>query len=125
MLGKRTLCAPDKQRQADRGHILLNRRFDDLLGTAADAGVYHFEAGVSQHVGDVLGTTVMTIEAGLSDEDALVRDLGRHVRPVDCPPRTRYNASLGRVICDIWMDYASRYYHCRTGKASRRSRPWV
>src|SRR5690606_18679692 len=59
-----------EERQADRRDVLLDRRVDDLLRAATDAGVDHLVPGIAEDVGDVLGAAVVAIEARLAEEDA-------------------------------------------------------
>ena len=56
--------------QADDVDVLLQRGLGDHLRRLADAGVDDLHAGVAQRARDDLGPAVVTVEAGLGDEDA-------------------------------------------------------
>src|SRR5581483_3964854 len=51
-------------------HVFLQSGVDDHLRRLPQAGVDDFHAGIAQGTGNHLGAAVVTIQAGLSDEDA-------------------------------------------------------
>ena len=55
---------------ADDVDVLLDRRLDDLLRRAMQAGVDDVHAGVAQRARDDLDAAVMAVEADLGDDDA-------------------------------------------------------
>ena len=59
-----------EDRDPDCVGVLLDRRLDDLLGGLMEAGVDHLHPGVAQGSRDDLRATVVTVEAGLRDDDA-------------------------------------------------------
>ena len=59
-----------EDRDPDRVGVLLDRRLDDLLGSLMEAGVDHLHAGIAQGARDDLGAAVVSVEAGLGDDDA-------------------------------------------------------
>ncbi len=69
-----------EQAQADGVDILLDGRRDDLLGTAADAGVDHLITGLAEQARHVLGTAVVPVKARFADQDAA---LGFDTHPVN------------------------------------------
>ena len=58
-----------EHREADQVGVLLDRGLHDLLGGLVQAGVDHLVAGVAQGPGHDLGAAVVTVEAGLGDDD--------------------------------------------------------
>ena len=65
------MCAPDKQREPDRVGVFLERRFGDLTRRLEQAGVDDLEAGVAQRPGDHLGATIVSVQPGLGNDDAV------------------------------------------------------
>ena len=59
-----------EDRQADRVGVLLDHGLDDLLRRLVQAGVDDLHAGVAQRAGDDLRAAVVTVQAGLGDDDA-------------------------------------------------------
>jgi len=59
-----------ENRKPDYLHVFLQRRADDHFRRLAQAGVDHFHASIAQGTSDYLGAAVMSVEPGLSDENA-------------------------------------------------------
>ena len=71
-----------EDRQPDGVGVLLERGLGDLLGRLVQARVDHLEAGIAQRPGDHLRAPIVTVEAGLGDDDAVAPLHGRAL-PVD------------------------------------------
>ncbi len=59
-----------ENRQADAVGVLLDRGLHDLLGRLEETGIDHLHPGIAQRPRDHLRPAVVTVEAGLSDDDA-------------------------------------------------------
>ena len=70
-----------EDRDSDRVGVFLDRRLDDLLGGLMEAGIDHLHAGVAQGARDDLGAAVVSIEAGLGDDDAYLPIHVGSIRP--------------------------------------------
>ena len=64
------MCAPERIDSPTASTSSWIGRLGDHLGRLVQARVDHLEAGVAQRAGDDLGAAVVTVEAGLGDEDA-------------------------------------------------------
>ena len=73
--GNSVMCAPERIESPTSVDVLLDHGLDDLLGRPVQARVDHLEPGVAQRAGDDLGAAVVTVEAGLGDQNA---ELTRH-----------------------------------------------
>jgi len=58
-----------KDRKTDDVHVLLKCGRDDLFRCLAETGVYDFKPGIPEGTCDDFGASVMTIQAGLGNED--------------------------------------------------------
>ena len=67
-----------QHRQPDGVGVLLEGRLGDLLRGLVQTRVDHLEPGVAQCPGDDLGATIVAVEAGLGDDDAVAPLHGRH-----------------------------------------------
>jgi acetyl-CoA carboxylase alpha subunit len=78
--GEQRHVRPRQERQPHRIGVLLDNRLDDLLRRLVQAGVYDLEAGVAQRSGDDLGTPIVSVEAGLGDDNAIGASHGPNTR---------------------------------------------
>src|SRR5450759_1154723 len=69
-LGEADVVRAGENREADRVDVFLNGRGDDLLRGLAQAGVDDFHAGIAKRTRDDFRATVVSVQAGLGDENA-------------------------------------------------------
>ena len=68
--GTSVMCAPGEDRQPDGVGVLLDHGLHDLLRRLVQTRVDDLHPGVAQRAGDDLRAAVVTVEAGLGDDDA-------------------------------------------------------
>ena len=92
------MWAPECSESPTRVGVLLDRGLDDLLGRLVQTRVDDLEPGVTQRAGDDLRPTVVPVEPGFRDDDAV---LAGHARPSlaegRCGPRGRRRCSRAIV----------------------------
>jgi hypothetical protein len=76
-----------EDRDAEGVGVLLDDGLGDLLGGLVKTGLDDLHAGVAQSAGDDLGAAVVTIQAGLGDDDP---------DPVGCGGYAHQNSGVSR-----------------------------
>src|SRR5690348_6974220 len=93
--GAESVVRAGEDGEADDVHVFLHGGGGDHLRRLAEAGVDDFHASVAESAGDDFRAAVVTVEAGLGDEDA---DFFLSHRP-------RKNTSIGTNLCSTvrWL----------------------